>query len=65
MQNIMGNARQSIEACRIIEISQYRQYPVRAQERRTLAVVREPVNAVAFAQLRQRAQRHVAATDDQ
>ena len=65
MQNIMGNARQSAEACRIIEISHYRQHPVRAQQRCALRVASQAVIAIAFAQMGQRAQRHVAATDDE
>ena len=65
MQNIVGNAGQSGEACRIIEVPDNRHYAVLAQERRALTVAREPINTVAFAQLGQRAQRHVAATDDQ
>ena len=65
MQNIMGNTRQSIEACRVIEVSHYRQHAVRTQKRRAQWITRQAVNAVAFAQLRQRTQRHVAATDDE
>jgi len=52
MQNIMGYARQTVEARRIIEVSHDRHDAVAAQQRRARAVVGKAVNAVAFAQLR-------------
>jgi hypothetical protein len=65
MQDVVGNARQRLEARRVIEIPGNRHHAVRTQQRHPLAAVSQSVKAVAVAQLRCRAQRHVAATDDQ
>lgn len=50
MQNVMGNARQSVEACRIIKVSRDRHHTALAQLLHTRAVVSQAENAVAIAQ---------------
>jgi hypothetical protein len=49
MQNIMGNTGQSAEARRVIEIPHDRHDTALTQERHPRAIVRQAINAVAFA----------------
>ena len=65
MQNIVRNASEPVETCRIVEIPGYRYHAMCAQHRETSFTVRERVDAVTRAQMRYCTQRHITAAYDQ